>query len=73
MQYHVQSLASHGFLVDFIGYSGSQLPEQISQNERVTIKYLSQVPGIYIVYFSVNALIPQPTSDQWQFCMSMWL
>jgi len=45
MQYHVQSLASHGFLVDFIGYSGSQLPEQISQNERVTIKYLSQVPG----------------------------
>jgi len=45
MQYHVLSLASHGYLVDFIGYGGSQLPEQISQNERVTIKHLPQVPG----------------------------
>ena len=43
MRYHVESLISHGYLVDFIGYRGSSLPDNVVNN--VTMKYITPVPG----------------------------
>ena len=43
MQYHVQSLASHGYSVDFIGYQGTPVPDTI--RDQVTVRHVRPVPG----------------------------
>jgi len=44
MQYHVQSLASHGYEVDMIGYDGSHLPSAITENRNIRVKFIRPVP-----------------------------
>ena len=44
MQYHVRSLVTHGFMVDFIGLPGSPLPPSIS--DLVTIRHLAPTPRL---------------------------
>jgi len=40
MSYHAQSLANNNHEVDFIGYSGSELSEQIKSNKNIRIKHI---------------------------------
>ena len=44
MRYHVESLVSHGYQVDFIGYQGSPLPASVT--DHVTVRHLTPVPGL---------------------------
>ena len=44
MRYHVESLISHGFHVDFIGYQGTPLPDNVVNN--VTLRHIAAVPHL---------------------------
>jgi len=45
MQYHVMSLISHGYEVDFIGYKGTALPDTISNSDMVKVVHMRPVPS----------------------------
>ena len=64
MQYHVQSLVSHGYLVDFIGYQGSSLPQSIT--DHATIRHLVPVPGFLV---SLPRLLAYIFKTIWQAVM----
>ncbi|KAI1292213.1 Chitobiosyldiphosphodolichol beta-mannosyltransferase [Halotydeus destructor] len=44
MQYHAASLADAGFLVDFVGYSGSKPHEMVACNENIILHHMGDVP-----------------------------
>jgi len=46
MQYHVMSLISHGYEVDFIGYKGTALPDTIKNSDMVKVVHMRPVPSI---------------------------
>ncbi|XP_046820404.1 chitobiosyldiphosphodolichol beta-mannosyltransferase-like [Vespa crabro] len=46
MQYHALSFAKEGFNVDFIGYPGTSPLNEIKDNPRITIHYLSHPPSL---------------------------
>ncbi|KAK7870720.1 hypothetical protein R5R35_009872 [Gryllus longicercus] len=44
MQYHSLSLANEGFIVDLIGYSGSELIRELQEHPNVTLRYVPSCP-----------------------------
>ena len=64
MQYHVRSLVTHGFMVDFIGYPGSPLPSSIT--DHVTIRHLTPAPRLLA---SLPRLLAYVIKTLWQSVM----
>ncbi|XP_031845619.1 chitobiosyldiphosphodolichol beta-mannosyltransferase [Nomia melanderi] len=70
MQYHVMSLIEEGFMVDFIGYSGSSLLKEIQENPRVRIYYLLPPPNINN---NIPSLVRYVIKTLWQMVTLLWV
>eukprot|EP00088_Acartia_fossae_P064678 TRINITY_DN7966_c0_g1_i4.p1 TRINITY_DN7966_c0_g1~~TRINITY_DN7966_c0_g1_i4.p1 ORF type:complete len:455 (-),score=52.69 TRINITY_DN7966_c0_g1_i4:408-1772(-) len=46
MCYHALSLAENGYQVDLIGYAGSDLPEQVTNNSNISVRYVAKVENL---------------------------
>ena len=64
MQYHVRSLVTHGFMVDFIGFPGSPLSRSIT--DHVTIRHLAPAPRLLA---SLPRLLAYVIKTLWQSLM----
>ena len=64
MQYHVRSLVTHGFMVDFIGFPGSALSRSIT--DHVTIRHLTPAPRLLA---SLPRLLAYVIKTLWQSLM----
>src|SRR5512140_123049 len=42
MQYHAHALAASGVDVDFVGYEGAELPRQITDDPRITVRHVPE-------------------------------
>lgn len=67
MQYHALSFAKEGFNVDFIGYRGSAPLDEIQNNSRITIHYLSHPPLLDGTNSSVK--INRLSNHTWTLCV----
>ena len=63
MQYHVMSLISHGYEVDFIGYKGTALPDTINNSDMVKVVHMRPVPS---VISKLPKLIAYVVKSLWQ-------
>jgi beta-1,4-mannosyltransferase len=66
MQYHALSIANHGASVDFIGYRESEIPENITTNQRISVVPIAPPPKLLQTSNKLLFLLVAPLKVLWQ-------